>query len=88
MLDLSTTYCNPYTKKEFIMKKSDGFDDEDFKKSSWSGNWGGAKLCVEVAQKNGLVAVRDSKDPKKNTLVFTSDEWVAFVRGVKSGEFD
>jgi hypothetical protein len=33
--------------------------------------------------------VRDSKDPERRTsLVFTRDEWTAFVAGVKNGEFD
>ena len=70
------------------MKDSSGFSDEDFKKSSWSGKWGGATLCVEVAQKSGHVALRDSKDPHKGTMIFTNNEWDAFIRGVKGGEFD
>ncbi len=44
--------------------------------------------CVMVAMKEGVVAVRDSKDPTKNTIVFTNTEWKAFVDGVKDGEFD
>ncbi len=46
--------------------------------------------CVEVGQlPDGSVAVRDTKDPKRATsLTFTHDEWDAFVRGVKAGEFD
>lgn len=46
--------------------------------------------CVEVGHSSdGSVVVRDSKDAARSTaLVFTSDEWVAFVRGVKAGEFD
>ena len=27
-------------------------------------------------------------DPQFDTLQFTRDEWVAFVQGVKAGEFD
>ena len=70
-------------------KRNDqGFKHEDFKKSSWSGKWGVPVLCVEVARKDGRVAVRDSKDLNKNILVFSSDEWKAFVQGVKGGEFD
>ncbi len=46
--------------------------------------------CVEVGQlPGGAVAVRDSKDPERRTsLVFTGDEWTAFLAGVKAGEFD
>lgn len=61
-------------------------DDEDFAKSSWSKN--NPKTCVMVAINSAGVAVRDSKDSYKRTLSFTRDEWDAFIKGVKSGEFD
>jgi hypothetical protein len=33
--------------------------------------------------------VRDTKDSQRRTeLTFTHDEWDAFVKGVKAGEFD
>lgn len=46
--------------------------------------------CVEVGQSSdGSVVIRDSKDADRATsLRFTNDEWSAFVRGVKAGEFD
>jgi hypothetical protein len=44
--------------------------------------------CVEVAFVDGAVAVRDSKQPDGPVLVFTPDEWDAFVGGAKDGEFD
>ncbi|MEU9834316.1 DUF397 domain-containing protein [Streptosporangium sp. NPDC048047] len=45
--------------------------------------------CVEVAPLDGgRVGVRDSKDRSGPVLVFTPDEWDAFVGGVKDGEFD
>jgi len=46
--------------------------------------------CVEVGRlPGGSVAVRDAKDPERAmTLVFTSEEWRAFVAGVRNGEFD
>jgi hypothetical protein len=45
--------------------------------------------CVEVgAAPDGGVLVRDSKDAEQRALVFTREEWVAFVKGVKAGEFD
>jgi hypothetical protein len=58
----------------------------DYKISSFC-NMGG---CVEVGQlAGGSVAVRDSKDPERRaSLVFTVEEWSAFVAGVKNGEFD
>jgi len=45
--------------------------------------------CVEVADNlPGVVAVRDSKNPAGAALMFTPDEWRAFIGGAKDGEFD
>lgn len=45
--------------------------------------------CVEVALlRGGKVAVRDSKDPSGQVLIFTSSEWSAFSSGIKMQEFD
>jgi uncharacterized protein DUF397 len=56
-------------------------------KSTRSGGNGGD--CVEVAVNlPGIVAVRDTKDPDGAALVFTHAEWLAFVGGVRDGEFD
>jgi hypothetical protein len=45
--------------------------------------------CVEAAALGGgRIAVRDSKDPDGPVLVFTPEEWSAFLAGVKGGEFD
>jgi hypothetical protein len=46
--------------------------------------------CVEVGTgPDGSVIVRDSKDDERSVaLAFTREEWIAFVRGVKAGEFD
>lgn len=61
-------------------------EDSDFKKSSWSDF--PRKVCVQVASRSEGVAIRDSKDPEKNTLFFTHAEFDAFKKGVKAGEFD
>ncbi|MCW7554825.1 DUF397 domain-containing protein [Endozoicomonas gorgoniicola] len=46
-------------------------------------------FCVAVAiSPEKEVAVRQSSDPDKVTLVFSSAEWDAFIKGVKNGEFD
>jgi len=41
----------------------------------------GTKDCVEVAHLDGAVGVRDSKNPTGPALVFTPEEWTAFLRG-------
>lgn len=43
--------------------------------------------CVEVARLGHEVLVRDSKSPGP-ALVFTHEQWQAFLIGVKAGEFD
>jgi len=49
----------------------------------------GASNCVETAfATDGTIGVRDSKNPTGPVLEFTAGEWIAFVAGVKSGEFD
>jgi Domain of unknown function (DUF397) len=58
----------------------------EWRKSSRSGPW--TDNCVEVAFVDGLIAVRDSKHPDGPALVFTPNEWDAFVDGAKVGEFD
>ncbi|MCP2327143.1 hypothetical protein HDA40_005650 [Hamadaea flava] len=44
--------------------------------------------CVEIAFVPAGVAVRDSKNPGGGALLFTEQEWAAFVAGTKAGEFD
>ena len=59
----------------------------EWRKSSFSGGNGGG--CVEVARNlPRVVAVRDSKDRQGPALVFTPDEWRAFLNGVRAAEFD
>lgn len=56
-----------------------------FAKSSRSNPSGN---CVEVSKGSEHILVRDTKDPDGGTLSFTRDEWIAFIAGVKDGEFD
>lgn len=47
------------------------------------------KYCVETCQRpDGLVAVRQSNDPDGAVLLYTEQEWRAFIAGAKGGEFD
>ncbi len=44
--------------------------------------------CVEVAEHDGMIVLRDSKEPRGGMLRYTTEEWQSFVRGIKAGEFD
>jgi hypothetical protein len=44
--------------------------------------------CVEAAPVTGGVLVRNSTDPNGPMLSFTAEEWIAFVGGVRDGDFD
>lgn len=46
------------------------------------------KDCVEIAHLDeGMVGVRDSKNPSGPALVFAPSEWDAFTQGVRGGTF-
>jgi hypothetical protein len=47
---------------------------------------GGA--CVGVARQGEFVLVGNTSDPETPVSRFTSEEWSAFVAGVKLGDFD
>jgi hypothetical protein len=55
-----------------------------WRKSSYSG---GANDCVEVADLGPYVAVRDSKDPQQQPLVFERSAVHALVSAIKRQEF-
>lgn len=58
-----------------------------WRKSRRSGPQGGN--CVEVAHlPDGQVAIRNSRHPAGPALVFTPEEWDAFVGGARDGDFD
>ncbi|MET7417948.1 DUF397 domain-containing protein [Dactylosporangium sp. NPDC005555] len=61
-------------------------EDAGWRKSTRSGPY--SDNCVEVAFVGGAVALRDSKDKAGAVLLFTPEEWLAFVGGTKDGEFD
>jgi Domain of unknown function (DUF397) len=62
------------------------FDSSEFRKSSFSPPSNGG--CVEVASREDVVAIRESKDPDGTVLEFSKRDWDLFVKGVKAGEFD
>jgi hypothetical protein len=60
------------------------FSRARWQKSSHSGQNGN---CLEVARNlPGTVAVRDSKNPDGPALIFTPDEWRAFLSGIRDGQ--
>lgn len=61
--------------------------DEDFRQSSWCQSER-KRTCVEVAAKRGKIIVRDSKNTKGTKLTFSTEEWEAFLEGVKRGQFE
>ncbi len=62
----------------------------DLDRAVWrtSSRSGGNGECVEVAQVDDGVAVRDSKDRSGPVLVFEPAVWAAFIAAAKDGEFD
>ncbi|MET7710658.1 DUF397 domain-containing protein [Micromonospora sp. NPDC005413] len=52
-----------------------------WRKSSYSDNNGGA--CVEVAELDTSIVVRDSKNPSGSTLRFKKGAWAGFVRSIR-----
>jgi len=59
-------------------------EGKPWRRSSYCSNNG----CVEVAIERDEVRVRDSKRPGSADLVYDRGEWLAFIAGVKAGEFD
>jgi len=62
--------------------------DDQFHTSSYTNPGGIITRCVTVARTAQGVAVRDTKDQSKTTLYFRNDEWDAFLKGAKEGQFD
>ena len=44
--------------------------------------------CIEVRRNESQILIRDSKEPDLAPLRYNTEEWAAFVAGVKAGEFD
>jgi len=58
------------------------------KQSVWhKSSYSGESNCVEV-NVGDTVLVRHSGDPTGPILRFTTEEWEAFAKGLKDGEFD
>ena len=64
-------------------KKHDGFVCSSITRKTVLG-----QNCVAVKRQGALVQLRDTKVEKDTTLSFSTDEWDAFIQGIKKGEFD
>jgi hypothetical protein len=59
-------------------------DSPAWRKSSFSGGNGGA--CVEVAEQDGLILVRDTKDRGRGPVQrYVPAAWRAFMAGLRDG---
>ena len=46
------------------------------------------RTCVSVKIGNDAIQIRNTEDRTKVMVTFSRDEWQAFVKGIKNGEFD
>jgi hypothetical protein len=62
----------------------------DFSRATWRKSTKSQQSgqCVELAKVDGVIGVRDSKEPNGPMLVFTVEEIGAFLDGATNGEFD
>ncbi|MFD8247806.1 DUF397 domain-containing protein [Nocardia sp. NPDC059691] len=63
--------------------------NDDLSEAKWfkSSRSESGSQCVEVAWlEDGMIGVRDSKNPSGPALVFAPGEWDAFTTGVQSGK--
>ena len=64
-------------------------DDLDFSHAEWITSTDDEdEPGVEIAFVDGYVGMRNGAEPEGPVLVFTPEEWDAFVLGAKDGEFD
>ena len=43
---------------------------------------------MEVAAQDGMILLRDSQEPHGSVHRYSAEEWRAFVRGIRAGEFE
>lgn len=48
----------------------------------------GGGNCVQVARRDSVIMIADSKHPRGPVLRYTIQEFDAFLDGAKNGEFD
>jgi hypothetical protein len=73
--------CQFYNVWEFVLLIT-----ETWRKSTKSGPY--SDNCAEVRKVGNQIQIRNSKNPDAGTALFTEDEWIAFIGGVKDNEFE
>ena len=48
----------------------------------------GGGECIQVAQRDGMIVLRDSTQPYGAMLHYAVGDWSSFVRNIKSGGLD
>lgn len=72
-----------------LFEKSEPIEESTLRATYKRSSYCSTGACVEVIRlENGDVSLRDSKNPTKEALRFTTEEWSAFLKGVKAGEFE
>jgi hypothetical protein len=61
--------------------------DLDLSNADWRSSSRGVG-DVQIAFVEGFIAMRNGGRPESPSLIFTPDEWGAFVLGAREGEFD
>jgi hypothetical protein len=61
--------------------------DLDLSNADWQ-TAGRGRGDVQIAFVEGFIAMRNGGRPQSPSLIFTPDEWGAFVLGAREGEFD
>ncbi|SDC76377.1 DUF397 domain-containing protein [Actinokineospora iranica] len=65
------------------------FPEQSWLKATASDANGTGCVTVNMALKSqGIIGLRDSKQPEVGAFVFDLDEWAGFLHGAKNGEFD
>ena len=73
------------------MRGRRGLIRDDFARVTWkkSTRSNGSGDCVEMARLlDGMVGVRDSKNPAGAVLAVSGTAWSTFLMALKAGEFD
>lgn len=63
---------------------SEGAVQAAFRRSSFCA----AGECIEVAQRNGVITLRDSTQPQGSVLNYAPQDWRSFVRRIKAERLD